>query len=148
MNVTRTNEGGWHQCNRRAWCNNIYYNAIPNTIKSYIKLVYKETSNGKTGTSKEITTDQDKVFLLSAGELGRADEDGFIYSYMDITKYPEMKGYYKLPKYNSSSDSGHLWFIRTPSSDPGCFFSINDSNIATVQEANSTNIGIAPAFCL
>lgn len=61
MNSTGTNVGGWKDCARRTWCNNVYYNALPNIWQSMVKTVNKKTSAGN--QQETIETVQDKVFF-------------------------------------------------------------------------------------
>lgn len=37
MNSTSTNSGGWKNSARRTWCNSVYYNAIPSTLRPIFK---------------------------------------------------------------------------------------------------------------
>ena len=46
MNSTATNQGSWDGCARRTWCNNVYYNAIPATLRS----IFKQHKNLTDGT--------------------------------------------------------------------------------------------------
>lgn len=150
MNTTNTNDGGWRDCGRRKWCNEIYYNAIPSTIKNKIKLVYKYSGDGSASSirDQQILTTQDKIFLLSDGEATGNDPgiEGFLYLYMDVNFYPLKEGFIKLPKYTSDHD-GHTWWTRTPTST-NQYRSIMSGGSRTSGNATATNYGLAPAFCL
>lgn len=56
MNSDMTNSGGWHGCARRTWCNNVYYNAIPATLRPIFKQHLNVTANG-VGHSAVTSTD-------------------------------------------------------------------------------------------
>lgn len=45
MNSSDTNSGGWNGCARRNWCNYIYRQAIPSTLRSIFKQVKVKTMN-------------------------------------------------------------------------------------------------------
>ena len=67
MNSSNTNVGGWTDCARRKWCNEVYYNALPSVFRSMVKEVNKKTSAGN--QSSTINTTKDKAFLLSESEI-------------------------------------------------------------------------------
>lgn len=144
MNSSETNVGGWNQCARRTWCNNIYYNAIIG-LKDIVKTVNKKTSHG--GESSTIVTTADKVFLLSDIEvMGNAK-----YSYPgEGTQYPYYKSLAnrcKLPKWSATQASG-VWFTRSPYYDSSLYFMyVNVSGDISWVSAN-TAYGIAPCFCI
>lgn len=103
MNRTNTNSGGWTSSARRTWCNDVYYNALPDSFKSMVKPVKKLTSAGAQSTT--INTTVDKVFLLSEVEIYgttkySVDGEGSQYTY-----YETASNRYKNPKWSSSSNS-------------------------------------------
>lgn len=145
MNSTNTNVGGWKSCARRTWCNSVYFNALPSTIKSKVKTVQKLTSAGY--QSSTIETDiYDDVFLLSEIEIFgttnySASGEGSKYPYFDTTS-----NIYKKPgedTYNSA-----YWWERSPRvSNTNRFCNVNRSGSANNDSADGT-YGLAPAFCL
>lgn len=44
MNSSDTNSGGWDECARRTWCNNVFKNAIPSTLQEIFKQHHNITS--------------------------------------------------------------------------------------------------------
>ena len=145
MNSSNTNIGGWTSCARRTWCNDIFYNALPTTIKSKVKPVNKLTSAGN--QSSTINTDSDKCFLLSEIEIfGTVSQsksgEGTQYSH-----YTTASNRYKLPKWNASSSSG-LWWERSPyGSNAIHFCSVYNYGGAGSGDAWDA-LGLAPAFAL
>ena len=80
------NIGGWEASDIRSWLNNDIYNSMTN-IKDYIKSVDKLTNNvGYSSTSEtiEATVTSDKVFLLSAVEVGLGNHIWSDYSYLGV----------------------------------------------------------------
>lgn len=63
MNSTDTNNGSWKNSARRAWCNSVFYNAIPQSIRSIFKQVKVVTAQTYNGTINEETDD---YFFLPA----------------------------------------------------------------------------------
>lgn len=56
MNSSGRNSGGWEKCARRAWCNNVFYKAIPSAIRPIFKQFKNVTASG-TGSSATTSTD-------------------------------------------------------------------------------------------
>lgn len=50
MNSSDTVSGGWNACARRKWCNDVYYNSIPATLRPIFKQHKNITANGRTST--------------------------------------------------------------------------------------------------
>ena len=145
MNSSNTNVGGWTDCARRKWCNEVYYNALPSVFKSMVKEVNKKTSAGN--QSSTINTTKDKAFLLSESEIygsttySKAGE-GSQYEY-----YKTTANRYKLPKWNSDRVS-HIYWDRSPYGDgtPG-FCIVHFSSSATYGSASYAG-GFAPCLCI
>lgn len=56
MNATNTNEGSWPACARRSWCNSIFRNAIPQTLRNCFKqfqVITAETVSGTTNLTSD-----------------------------------------------------------------------------------------------
>ena len=68
MNDTDTNIGGWRDCARRTWCNENFYNAIPNTLRPIFKEFVNESGQGGMTTSGTYTT-EDYFALRSEIEI-------------------------------------------------------------------------------
>lgn len=146
MNSGRTNVGGWKECARRKWCNEVYYNAIVG-IKDIVKEVNKKTSAGNQGTT--IETIADRVFLLSEIECSGSNlysvaGEGNQYQYYKNA----IANRYKLPKWSSSYIS-NIWRLRSPSSSDIYDFCrlAPDGSIAVKWGADNL-AGIAPCFCI
>ena len=56
MNSTNTAVGGWDACSRRTWCNDVFRNAIPSTLRDIFKQHFNTTGN-TTGSTTVISTD-------------------------------------------------------------------------------------------
>jgi hypothetical protein len=67
------NTGGWNACPRRSWCNNTFFNALPDWLKALVKTVNKNTSGGT--ASPAMVTSQDKCFLPSQIEYAGSIKD-------------------------------------------------------------------------
>lgn len=61
MNSQNTNSGGWDACSRRTWCNSVYYNAVPASLRGIFKQFKVRTATG-TGTGSKDSTDWFSLF--------------------------------------------------------------------------------------
>ena len=145
MNSSNTNVGGWTDCARRKWCNEVYYNALPSVFRSMVKEVNKKTSAGN--QSSTINTTKDKAFLLSESEIygsttySKAGE-GEQYEY-----YKTTANRYKLPKWSSSSNS-HIYWDRSPRGSSSSYFcSVSIGGSADWNSASHA-YGFAPCLCI
>lgn len=149
MNSTNTNVGGWTNCARRSWCNDVFLNALPAAIKSLVKTVNKLTSAGN--QSANIDTTEDDVFLLSEIEVfgtvtnSKAGE-GSQYEY-----YQTASNINKKPSYTSYASA--YWWERSPyRSGALSFCGVNGCGVngnGASSGLNASNaFGVAPAFCI
>lgn len=102
MNSTDTNAGGWGACMQRGTLNSTIYNGLEN--KEYIKEVNKQYIQRNVDPNS-LTISQDKIWLLSTGEVfgvdkGAATIEGQQYRYYSIEK-----------NYKKGTGS---WWLRTP----------------------------------
>lgn len=67
MNSTDTNEGSWRDCARRSWCNDEFYNAIPETIRPIFAEFKTRTIDVYNGS--ELQTTNDHFALVAAKEI-------------------------------------------------------------------------------
>lgn len=144
MNSTNTTVGGWTNCARRSWCNDVFLNALPSAIKSLVKTVNKLTSAGNKSTTIETT--EDNVFLLSEIEVfgavtnSKAGE-GSQYKYFTVASNIRKK-----PSYKTFVSA--YWWERSPSGSTVTYFcDVNNNGDAHNAYANY-GAGLAPAFCI
>ena len=145
MNSTDTNVGGWKSCARRAWCNNVFYNALPDTIRNIVKEVDKLTLAGNESTT--IITTSDKVFLLSEIEVFGGTDCSVVGEGSQYTYYKITSNRYKNPKWNSGAVSSY-WAERSPlksDSTQICHVRLNGTSLA---HPASEVEGITVSFCL
>ena len=145
MNSSNTNAGGWNDCARRKWCNDVYYNALPSVFKSMVKEVNKKTSAGN--QSSTINTTKDKAFLLSESEIYGSTTysksgEGSQYEY-----YKTTANRYKLPKWSSSSSS-NIWWERSPLGSNSSRFCLVDAGGSSYWDYASNAYGFAPCLCI
>lgn len=140
MNSTNTNVGGWKGCARRAWCNNVFRNALPETTRNLFKLHKNKTSQGNKLTTLDETEDyfalpcDYNIFGTNSGAV--AGEDTVHWSYYDTVEKRQ-----KYPRNNSTYD---WWWLRSPVRTITYYFCcVNRTGIDDSDEAVNT-IGLAP----
>lgn len=145
MNSTNTNSGGWTSSARRTWCNDVYYNALPDSFKSMVKPVKKLTSAGAQSTT--INTTVVKVFLLSEVEIYGTTTNSVAGEGSQYTYYETASNRYKNPKWSSSSHSCIYW-QRSPHGSNSAFFGSVYSNGSAGYFSASGTYGLAPCLCI
>ena len=156
MNSTYTNVGSQRNSARRAWCNNVFYNAIPDYLKTRVKLVDKKTAPHArpAALGEEVLIDSDYVFLLAGDEV---NNNGFVNNFIEGTKYQyyllATENYIKLPIYEGGMMGVIDYQLRSPTGDRSNY----TDSFAGIMHGSGTNVqaqqadnkrGIAPAFCL
>lgn len=155
MTKPNTNKCSWVGSQRRTWCNEVYYKALPSSVTGMIKSVIKRTSKGN--QSSDIVLSTDKIFIPSISEIaidtfreGFPDE-GVRYVYF---RENDNQNVSKSPTYNGGKSA--YWWTRSPfiSTDPSIttnldtqFRCINNNGNMT-RATSSAAMGISPAFCI
>lgn len=146
INGSSTNSGGWEDCVRRTWCNNVYKKCLPTYIQNMMKQVKKLTSAGNRSSTIKISNDY--AFLLSEIEIfGSAT-----YSYAGEGKqYQYFKNAtanrYKKPRFDDSFVSGHYW-ERSPYFGNGSKFCHVGVSGNSYYGDVSNSYGIVPCLCI
>ena len=149
-NSTNTNAGGWKNCARRAWCNNVFFAALPSAWQSMVKTVNKKSGTGNSSSSGTEVT-EDKIFLASEIEIFGSrtysvDGEGTQYQYYKNATANK----YKMPKWTSDYASNVYW-ERSPCSRRGTdFCNVTISNVDAGADYGSAGAarGIAPHLCI
>ena len=143
MNSQNTNSGGWNSCPRRTWCNSVYRNAIPATLRPIFKQFTTYAANGTGSTS---TASSDYFALFSEKEI------------FGSTTYANSSAESKnsqLTWFKTSSNrikrvngSAYNWWERSPSSGYSYYFcGVTNSGFAGWNGAGYSN-GLAPFGCI
>ena len=146
MNSTSTNAGGWKNCARRTWCNNVFFAALPSVWQSMIKTVNKKVSVGNNQST--IETVQDKIFLAAEIEIFGSTShsvsgEGTQYQYYKNATANR----YKMPKW-SSSDVSSIYWERSPHGGYEDYFcTVHYGGSASNSNARYAR-GISPCLCI
>lgn len=146
MNSSNTNSGGWEDCVRRTWCNNVYKKCLPTYFQNMMKQVRKLTSVGS--QSSTIKTSNDYAFLPSEIEIFGSITHSFAgegkqYQYFKNA----VANKYKKPRYSGIYVSG-FYFERSPrSASVDCFCVVDINGDKNYDNASNAG-GIAPCLCI
>ena len=147
MNSTNTNSGGWKNCARRTWCNNVFFAALPSTWQSMVKIVNKKSGTGGVSSSgTEITAD--KIFLAAEIEIFGLSSysvrgEGTQYQYYKNATANSCK----IPKWDSIAVSNIYW-NRSPRNGTTDRFCTVGSEGLVGSAYTGDPIGIAPNLCI
>lgn len=143
MNSSDTNSGGWNSCKRRTWCNSVFYDAIPSTLRPIFKQFENVTASG---TSTSTTTSTDYFALPSEKEVFGS----VTYANSTAESSNSQFAWYKTSSNRVKKVNGSAthWWERSPSSgSSGIFCRVISDGSAYINSASSTN-GISPFGCI
>ena len=146
MNSSNTNSGSWNGSARRTWCNNVFRNAIPSTLRAIFKQFKTVTAQTYNGSTNQTSVD---YFALPAErEIFDAR------NYCNQTEYNALFqfDYYKtasnrVKKLGKTGTAGY-WWERSPFyNNSASFCTVYRNGNADINGADSTN-GLAPFGCI
>jgi hypothetical protein len=140
MNSSNTNKDGWKNCARRTWCNNVYKDAIPSTLRG----IFKEFTNrsGKGGGSEIGTYATTDTFALRAEiEIFGSVTNSFSGEGSQVKWYETVSN--RIKKADNSAVS---WWGRSAASLNGSAFCLcnSDGRYSISANAGAIIYGIAP----
>ena len=143
MNNSNTNDGGWNSCPRRTWCNSVYRNAIPATLRPIFKPF---TTYAADGTGSTSTASSDYFALFSEKEIFGST------TYADSSAESKNS---QLTWFKTSSNRIKMmigsechWWERSPNSDNYHYFCRVDYNGNASRNYAKYDYGIAPFGCI
>lgn len=146
MNSSNTNSGSWNGSARRTWCNNVFRNAIPSTLRAIFKQFKTVTAQTYNGSTNQTSVD---YFALPAErEIFDAR------NYCNQTEYNALFqfDYYKtasnrVKKLGKTGTAG-IWWERSPYYYNSTYFcSVYSDGYANNGSASYT-LGLAPFGCI
>ena len=151
MNSSNINTGGWASSAMRTWLNNRLFTELPRQWQSMIKTVQVMSSIGQ--TKADISTSEDKIFLLSQAEVGfntsevpyknEVDADAENRTFALFTSNNS-----RIKKTYNGEGTATLWWLRSPlSSSSSNFCNVIINGYSNPNHA-STSYGVAFGFCI
>lgn len=147
MNSSNTNAGGWAECAMRTYLNSTLYNQFPEDLKAVISEVSVASS---IGSSDEITTSDNKLFLASEYEIF-GSKSGSVGASEGSPQY----GYWALHNSNAArvkvkvnSDTAQIWWLRSPYSGNSNYFCFVYSNGFAGNYIANGSYAVCPCFAI
>ena len=145
MNSSTTNSGGWNSCQRRTWCNNVYRNAIPASLRGIFKQFKVRTANG---SGSGVTESTDWFSLFSEKEVFGSTTYANSSAESQNTQLNWFKTSSNRIKKRGMNGSAYGWWERSPRSGDSYYFcSVASSGTADTWYATNT-LGLAPFGCI
>lgn len=146
MNSTNTNSGGWRDCARRTWCNDVFYNALDEAFQGLIKQVKVIASQGSLGHSDTYTTN-DYFFLPAEKEVFGSNIYGNSTAESSLSQWTWFEtSSHRIKAKRSGSASG--WWERSPCSGVSSYFcNVGGDGSASANSAYGAG-GLAPSGCI
>ena len=154
MNSTNTNIGSWDGSARRAWCNNEYKNAMPESLSPIFKQFKTITAETYNGTTLKTSLDffalpaEREVFGAGYGYAGNGYANNTEAACEDIFQFEYYQTAANRIKKLGISGSAYGWWERSPyyyDSNRFCIVDIGGS--ASRTSAYGTD-GLAPFGCI
>ena len=146
MNSYEENSGSWDGSERRIWCNNVFRNAIPSTLRAIFKQFKTVTAETYDGSTNQTSVD---YFALPA-EREIFDARGLC----NQTEYNALFqfDYYKaesnrVKKLGKTGNADH-WWERSPMYETSSHFCIVDSGGTAYGDIAIDSLGLAPFGCI
>lgn len=143
MNSYSNNRGGWDSCPRRTWCNNVYRNAIPATLRPIFKRFKVRAADG---SGSAVTESTDWFSLFSEKEVFGST------THANATAESQNKqlNWYKtssnrIKKWNGISSN---WWERSPYNGDSYSFCFASRNGYADWTGATSSYGLAPFGCI
>ena len=146
MNSSNTNSGSWNGSARRTWCNNVFRNAIPSTLRAIFKQFKTVTAQTYNGSTNQTSVD---YFALPA--------EREIFDARNYCNQTEYNALFQFDYYKTASNrvkklgktgTASYWWGRSPSCGSSAgFCSVYSNGNAGSDYASGTN-GLAPFGCI
>ena len=119
MNSSNTNSGGWEACARRTWCNDVFRNAIPSTLRDIFKQHLNITANGSSSTT---VTSTDYFALPAEKEVFGSVSNANSTAEANLTQFEYYKTSSNRIKNTGDGGSADSWWERSPVSGTSANF--------------------------
>ena len=141
MNSQDTNSGGWDACPRRTWCNSVYYNAIPASLRGIFKQFKVSTANG---SGSSVTESTDWFSLFSEKEIFGSTT----YANATAEANNSQLTWFKTPSNRIYHETFNVWWERSPGNDDPRYFCNVDTDGSAAATYARFSYGIAPFGCI
>lgn len=147
MNSSDTNANGWSGCARRTWCNNVFRQSIPSSLRGIFKqFKWKQGKGGVEQSGLLETTDYfglapEKAILGS--NIYSLPDEAALYAQWDWYKTSTNR----IKKLGDTGSANYWWDCSARASYDSQYCAINGSGYASYEYAGSS-FGLAPFGCI
>lgn len=141
MNSSDTNSGGWESSERRTWCNSVFRNAIPSTLRDIFKQHLNVTANG---SSSGTTTSTDYFALPAEKEVFGSNTYANSTAESGLSQFEYYKTAANRIKKQGDNGSANNWWERSPRSGNSRYFCFVDSDGSAYDYIASNAFLLAP----
>ena len=154
MNSSNTSTTGWDKCARRTWCNSVFYNAIPSSIRGIFKKCKNVTASTGGNLTASLTTSEDYFALPAEKEIFG---DGYGYSKSGYAADSEANSsaltqftWYKTSsnRVKTTNGSANRWWERSPYGNGSGYFCYVYYDGSASDSYASDARGLAPFGCI
>lgn len=145
MKSTSDNSGGWESCARRTWCNSVFRNAIPSTLRDIFKQQLNITA---TGTGSTATTSTDYFALPAEMEVFGSVTFANSTAEASLTQFEYYKTSANRIKKTGDSGSAYDWWERSPHSSNSRYFCSGESGGGAGCNTVTWECILAPFGCI
>lgn len=145
MNSSDTNSGGWEACKRRKWCNEIFRNALPSTLRDIFKQHLNVTASG---SSSGTTTSTDYFALPAEKEVFGSNTYANSTAESGLSQFEYYKTSANRIKKTGDNGSASGWWERSPRSDYSTRFCYVTSGGSASDYSASNSRLLAPVGCI
>ena len=146
MNSSNTNNGSWNGSARRTWCNNVFRNAIPSTLRAIFKQFKTVTAQTYNGSTNQTSVD---YFALPA--------EREIFDARNYCNQTEYNALFQFDYYKTASNrvkklgktgTASYWWERSPHYNYSTNFCIVNSPGSATDYYAGITYGLAPFGCI
>ena len=145
MDSSNSNSGGWESSKRRTWCNNVFRNAIPSSLRKIFKQHLNITANG---TSSAAITSKDYFALPAEKEVFGSMTFGNATAEASLTQFEYYKTSANRIKKTGDSGSAYDWWERSPHSGNSSYFCSGESGGGAGCNTVTWDCVLAPFGCI
>lgn len=144
VNSSATNSGSWGGSKRRSWCNDVYRNAIPETLRGCFKQFEVITTETYNGSTLQTTTDYFALFAEKEVLGSRSNSNTTEAAALTQVEYYKTAAN-RVKKINGSTV---FWWERSPNSNyNSSWCGVSSSGSADFNNPKDSH-GISPFGCL
>lgn len=145
MNSNGSNSGGWNACQRRTWCNNVFFKALPQYLQDATGTTAVKAANGS-GSSTAVSSD--RCFLFNERMVFGSNTCANSTAESGIAQVEWYKTSSNRVKHCGPKGSANGWWLCSPYSGGSYSFCLVDSSGGANPSDAGYNALLAPGGCI